>query len=162
MPGRKGRSGRHKLPTEIKKIRGTYQKCRDNPKEPKPKSEIPTPAIGVLRNDEKEQYDRLCKILHKMNVLAESDVIALEIFAKALAYYYECEKECSKQPRIISYTDRNGNTVLKKSPTVGIMLEARKTVINLLEKFGLDPSSRASLDILPDKDNKKDNPYANL
>ncbi len=163
MPGTKGRSGRHKLPTELKMIRGTYQKCRDTPNEPKPKTGIPIPARGVLRKDEKKQFDRVCKILNEMNVLAKSDVIALEILAKSLANYYEVEKDYNKQPRIVSYTDRNGNPVLKKSPTVNIMMDALKMVMTLLSRFGLEPSARASLNISQEDNNTDDdNPYANL
>ena len=162
MPGVKGRSGRNKLAKQVKLIRGTFQECRENPNEPRLKSVIPISAGGLLDKNEKKHFDRVCVILNDMNVLAESDVIAVEILAKSLADFYEVEQDYKKQPRIISFTDRNGNPVLKKSPTVSIMGDAHKRVMTLLCRFGLEPSSRANLNILNESDTEEDNPYERL
>lgn len=144
-------------------MQGTFRADRENKLQPKPKAGIPTSARGLLNSKEKKQFDRLCKILNDMNVLAESDVIAVEILAQSLADYYEVLEDYKKKPRMVSYKDRDGNPILKKSPTVNIMIDAKKLVITLLARFGLEPSARASLNILQEDNNtEEDNPYAKL
>ena len=161
MAGYKGKQGRNRKPDALKIVQGTFRKDRANPNQPEPKAGIPVPARGLLDKDEKKQFDRLCKILNDMNVLAESDVIAVEILAQSLADYYEVLEDYKKKPRMVSYTDRDGNPILKKSPTVNIMIDAKKVVITLLARFGLEPSARASLNILQEDNNtEEDNPYA--
>lgn len=161
MPGVKGRSGRHKLPKELKVIRGTYQKCRDNPNEPKPDEGIPKPMKGMLSKEERKHFDRLAKILSKMKVITLADVITLEIYAQTLDLYYNALVNVRNQGLTIEYNGKNGSTIRIKNPWLSILNEARKTVISLISRFGLDPSSRASLNIIHE-DNHHPSVYDDL
>ena len=162
MAGHKGKQGRKKKPDALKIVQGTFRADRENKLQPRPKPGIPSPGRGKLRDDEKKEYHRVCKILDNMNVLAESDVIAAEILAQTLTDYYRDRAEYLNQPRTLVYKDRDGNPHVQRNPTVSIMNEAHKRVMGMLARFGLEPSARASLNILRDDITDEDNPYANL
>ena len=162
MPGTKGRSGRRRKPDSLKVIQGTFQQCRSNPNQPKPKRGIPRPHIGLLSKDEKKYYKQLAKILDDMRILTAADVFILEILAQTLNDYYKARKELEKQPMIIEYEKRNGAPVVYKNPLISIMNEWRKTVISLLSRLGLDPSSRASLNIVPESEGEQDDPWQDI
>ena len=105
--------GRKRKPDALKIVQGTFRKDRENKLQPKPKAGIPVPARGLLDKDEKKQFDRLCKILNDMNVLAESDVIAVEILAQSLADYYEGKS--TEDPRYRKLASFHRNAMRKSS-----------------------------------------------
>ncbi len=97
-----------------------------------------------------------------MKVLTEADVFALEILAQALADYYEAKEEIELEGKTIDYVNHRGDRIIKANPLVSIMNESRRTVINLLSRFGLEPSARASLNIAPEVYDDQENPWNDL
>jgi len=163
MAGYKGKQGRKRKPDALKLVQGTFRKDRANPNQLNPDRGIPKPMNGILSKEERKHYYRIAKILDKMGIMTEADVIILEILAQALQQYYVACEEVKSQPLVIEYKGKNGNRIKTKNPWINIMNEERKTVISLLSKFGLDPSARASLNILQeDNITEEDNPYARL
>jgi len=97
-----------------------------------------------------------------MGILTNADVIMLEILAQTLQLYYVAFEEMKKQPLVIEHEGKNRNTIMIKNRWIHIVTEERKTVIMLLGRFGLDPTSRASLNIVPEDNNKNRSIYDDI
>lgn len=137
--------GRKRLPTKLKVIKGTLEKSRENPNEPKPKQTIPKPKWGLLSKEERKEYDRVAEILDNMKVLTEADVIALEQLAESLALYYEQKDYLEENGYTYSRKNQRGGVIRKPRPEYRIMKDAKKDVLELLARFGLDPSNRSKV-----------------
>ena len=65
-------AGRKPLPTHLKMVRGTLQKCRMNPDEPTPDPEIPD-APPHLSPEAREEWERLALELYELGILSTID-----------------------------------------------------------------------------------------
>ncbi len=159
MAGYKGKQGRKRKPDALKVLQGTFRKDRSNPNQPKPTHGIPKFDPKLLSKNAQKHYKRIAQILDKMKILTEADVFALEILAQALADYYDAKEKIELEGKTIDYINHRGDRVIKVNPLVSIMNESRRTVINLLSRFGLEPSARASLNIAPEVDDDRENKW---
>ena len=71
-----------RLPTELKKQRGTLRKDRLNENEPKLPSVIP-PIPTWLSEDGQKAFSELSNLLHDMSVLTQADELALTLLCDA-------------------------------------------------------------------------------
>lgn len=140
---------RNPLPDNVKHIRGTFRKDRSNPNQPKVEPRIPSPHPKLLSTEERFHYWRLARILSRMKVLAESDVVTLELGAIFLAAFYKA-KEDLKDGKTYEVQTREGSIVIKKKPQISMMNEAFQNAMVLLSRFGLTPADRTRLKVLPD------------
>jgi len=158
--------GRNPIPVEIKKIRGTFRSNRANLEQPTSEKNIPKPQPGFLSKEARFQYFRLARILHKMKVLSESDVVTLELAAIHLANFYESNEKLEKEGKTYTVTTREGSIVHKKSPEWAIRNESYILAAGLLSKFGLTPSDRTKVKVLPEPEPSKrespEKPWENL
>jgi len=136
----------------LKVVQGTYQKSRANPNEPKPKRGIPAPKKGLLSKNAKKHYIRVAEILDGMQILTEADVITLELLALHLDDYFEARELVKTQGRIYGYKNAEGNPVIKRHPALLTMNESMSTILTLLSRFGLDPSSRTKIVAISEKE----------
>jgi len=74
--------GRNKLPSNVKKLKNTYRKHRENPNEPEPTSQLGS-APDFLNDEQKAIWDELSSIAHA-GVLSEADRIVVEIATRLL------------------------------------------------------------------------------
>ena len=75
-------AGRKPLPTHLKMVRGTLQKCRMNPDEPTPDPEIPD-APPHLSPEAREEWERLALELYELGILSTIDRAALAAYCQA-------------------------------------------------------------------------------
>ena len=75
-------AGRKPLPTHLKMVRGTLQKCRMNPDEPTPAPEIPD-APPHLSPEAREEWERLALELYELGILSTIDRAALAAYCQA-------------------------------------------------------------------------------
>ena len=154
-------AGRKKIPEELKKLRGTKRKDRDNPKKPTNSlyaAGCPYPLFGVAL----ETWNQLSQELTKIKVLTEADLQALKLLCEAIAEYdslllrvWEDRPNGKREyvPTVNLYEIyEKGKGKMKLSiptligirtkPEVAMLAENRKFQKAMLEQFGLTPSSR--------------------
>jgi P27 family predicted phage terminase small subunit len=165
-----GLPGRPALPDAIKDAQGTLQKSRVNQQQPRP----PAMELGVdppawLRGAKRRQaWSELVKLLTDQKVLTVMDPIALGLLVDAFGDYLEagdviagrrcgrcglalhtkatraCQLPAPGRPYYTTVTPA-GSLMIRPHPAVALRDQARRTLMNLLSRFGMDPSSRARI-----------------
>ncbi|HIW78115.1 MAG TPA: phage terminase small subunit P27 family [Candidatus Bilophila faecipullorum] len=134
-------AGRKPLPTQVKLLRGTAQRCRMNPDEPAPDPSLPD-APTHLSPEAREEWDRVAGELYDLGVLSAVDRAALAAYCQAYGRWVAAERELRREDgsmNLISVTS-NGNVI--QNPLVGIANKSLELMHKYLTEFGMSPSSR--------------------
>ena len=144
-----------RLPTELKKQRGTLRKDRMNENEPKLPSVIP-PIPTWLSEDGQKAFSELSTLLHDMSVLTQADELALTLLCDAYSEYKKAKEVVNELGATMEVTSREGNTKSVIRPEVQIANQSFVRVFQLLKEFGLTPSSRAKVNAIENQGNTPD------
>jgi len=144
-----------RLPTELKKQRGTLRKDRMNENEPKLPSIIP-PIPTWLSEDGQKAFSELSTLLHDMSVLTQADELALTLLCDAYSEYKRAKEVVNELGATMEVTSREGNTKSVIRPEVQIANQSFVRVFQLLKEFGLTPSSRAKVNAIENQGNTPD------
>jgi len=144
-----------RLPTELKKQRGTLRKDRMNENEPKLPSVIP-PIPTWLSEDGQKAFSELSNLLHDMSVLTQADELALTLLCDAYSEYKKAKEVVNELGATMEVTSREGNTKSVIRPEVQIANQSFVRVFQLLKEFGLTPSSRAKVNAIENQGNTPD------
>jgi len=136
-----------RLPTELKKQRGTLRKDRLNENEPKLPSVIP-PIPTWLSEDGQKAFSELSNLLHDMSVLTQADELALTLLCDAYSEYKNAKEIVNQLGATVEIMSREGNSKPTIRPEVQIANQAFVRVFQLLKEFGLTPSSRAKVNAI--------------
>ncbi len=136
-----------RLPTELKKQRGTLRKDRLNESEPKLPSVIP-PIPTWLSEDGQKAFSELSNLLHDMSVLTQADELALTLLCDAYSEYKNAKEIVNQLGATVEIMSREGNSKPTIRPEVQIANQAFVRVFQLLKEFGLTPSSRAKVNAI--------------
>ena len=136
-----------RLPTELKKQRGTLRKDRLNENEPKLPSVIP-PIPTWLSEDGQKAFSELSNLLHDMSVLTQADELALTLLCDAYSEYKNAKEVVNQLGATMEVTSREGNSKSVIRPEVQIANQSFVRVFQLLKEFGLTPSSRAKVNAI--------------
>ena len=153
-------TGRKKIPTELKKARGTLRKSRelDNPMEVAKVSAVPA-APKWLSEIGKEQYDLVVKQLNDLGMLFQVDLKLIEAYSNLMALHIESEQSLRLHGRIMIYKDDEGNPKHSQIvPMQTVSKQALDQAIKIAAHFGLTPSSRTKISA-PAKLEIKDNEF---
>tara|TARA_R100000654_G_scaffold21267_1_gene42876 strand:+ start:53 stop:532 length:480 start_codon:yes stop_codon:yes gene_type:complete len=153
-------TGRKKIPTEIKKARGTLRKSRelDNPMEVAKVSGIPA-APEWLSEIGKEQFNLVVNQLNDLGMLYEVDVKLIEAYSNSMALHIEAEQELRRVGRVMVYRDDEGRPKHSQIvPMQTISKQALEQALKIATHFGLTPSSRTKISA-PAKLEIKDNEF---
>jgi phage terminase small subunit len=123
MAGIPGVGGQNRLPTNVKRIRGTLRSDRVNPREPQLAAGRPR-RPKWLSKDAREHWRRLCEDAERLGVLTPVDGDALALLAETIAQF-------------IRYRDTDWRAASTFS----------KFALRLLMEFGLTPSSRGRVHV---------------
>ena len=140
-------TGRKKIPSELKKARGTLRKSRelDNPMEVAKVSGVPN-APKWLSEIGREQYDLVVKQLNDLGMLYQVDLKLIEAYSNSMALHIEAEQQLRKVGRVIIYKDDDGNPKHSQIvPMQTISKQALDQAIKIASHFGLTPSSRTKI-----------------
>lgn len=144
-----------RLPTELKKQRGTLRKDRMNENEPKLPSIIP-PIPTWLSEDGQKAFSELSNLLHDMSVLTQADELALTLLCDAYSEYKRAKEVVNELGATMEVTSREGNSKSVIRPEVQIANQSFVRVFQLLKEFGLTPSSRAKVNAIENQGNTPD------
>ena len=136
-----------RVPTEIKRQRGTLRKDRMNPNEPKLPSVIP-PIPTWLSEDGQKAFVELSTLLNNMMVLTQADEMALTLLCDSYSEYKKAKDVVNELGTTMEVTSREGNVKSIIRPEVQIANQSFVRVFQLLKEFGLTPSSRAKVNAI--------------
>ena len=140
-----------RLPTEIKRMKGTLEPSRTNPAEPKPPRGIPE-APTDLSDAAKNEWQRIALILDGMGILTTADQFAMAQLAEAIATYKTAQATIRRRGGNLTYEAeaRDGKILVRTYPEVSIMNEADKRIGYWLTRFGMTPADRSRVSVLGD------------
>ena len=136
-----------RLPTEIKKQRGTLRQDRMNDNEPNLPCVIP-PIPTWLSEDGQKAFSELSTLLHDMSVLTQADELALTLLCDAYSEYKKAKEVVNELGSTMEVTSREGNSKSVIRPEVQIANQSFVRIFQLLKEFGLTPSSRAKVNAI--------------
>jgi P27 family predicted phage terminase small subunit len=136
-----------RLPTEIKRQRGTLRDDRTNPNEPQSPLAIP-PVPTWLSEEGQKSFVELSTLLHDMSVLTQADEVSLTLLCDAYGDYKQAKEVINTLGPTQDVTSREGHTKSIQRPEVVIANQAFVRVFQLLKEFGLTPSSRAKVNAI--------------
>ena len=138
--------GRPRKPTAAHKRDGTYRPARhDGRNEPQfgRASFTPPPEIDELANRE---WRRLAPELAKLGLFTRADRAMFTVYCQSWSDWVQLTAKLNAMDDL---TYRTANGYVGISPLVGARKGAWLMMKEAASRFGLDPSSRASLDVLP-------------
>jgi len=122
-------------------------------KPPSPKAGKPT-CPRWLSKKAKEYFRGVLKILDGTGVVTVADGHALARLCQAWERYEDLEATIQEEGVTFSFVTRGGDTITKPRPEVIMQDKTMAQIIRLEAQFGLTPSARASLAVLPPKEEK--------
>lgn len=143
MAGRKGRSGRPRLPSAVKKARGSYRPSTAA------KNEV---AFKVVRLqapdwlDERalEEWERIVPLLDEVRVLTEPDLAALANYCSTASVAINATIKYQQEGYMKSAA--KGSTFGPKvHPMIKVAQEARAQCLRFAIEFGLTPAARSRI-----------------
>lgn len=144
MAGRKGRSGRRPLPTEVKKAQGTYQSCRAPGGKPANEMRFPVARLVPpewLDFEGVEEWNRIVPHLDRVKVLTEPDLIALASYCASAALAINATRQYQRDG--LMKTLAKGGASVRPHPLIKVAAEARAQCLRFAIEFGLTPAARS-------------------
>ena len=140
-------AGRKKIPTELKKVRGTLRKSREleNQMQVKKIDGLPL-APEWLSDIGKNQFNIVSKQLNDLGMLYEVDITLIIAYANSMALHIESEIELRKTGRIMVYRDENNKPKHAQIvPLQTVSKQALEAALKIGVQFGLTPSARTKI-----------------
>jgi P27 family predicted phage terminase small subunit len=137
--------GRPRKPTALKDLQGTNRTERGNESEPQYALTSGTFAPPAHLNPEAAQIWCECAaLLLGGKVLTDADLYALSMLAEAMADYRECQRQmlAAGSEGYVTTSSKGGQVL---SPWIVAKQMSAKRVMELLSKFGMEPSSRSKV-----------------
>jgi P27 family predicted phage terminase small subunit len=136
--------GRKMLPTRVKQLKGTAQKCRLNPNEPKPKVVKPT-APDFLDVIALTEWNRVIDEMYTIGTMTACDVGVLAAYCVSWSNMIQAKRQLTAQstpenPGGLLTITIHGNVI--QNPLVGICNTAARDMARYAAELGLSPASR--------------------
>lgn len=135
--------GRKPLPTEIKMLKGTAQKCRINPNEMKVDkvSDLPE-APEQLTEVGRDMWYKVCNQLKNNNLLSSVDYEMILAYCHQMSVYLECIEKVKTQGMVVKVKTSDYPI---NNPFIGIGNKALKAALEIGSSFGITPSARTKI-----------------
>ena len=130
-------AGRKPLPTTVKQIKGTLQKCRTNLREPKPQGDLVEPPEYMSEGAKSAwRYALECAPPH---LLKKLDMSVLEVWACAADLYRKAQAGISKTGLLVKAPNTG---VPMQSPYLAIANKQAQIMTKAATEMGFTPASR--------------------
>ena len=134
MPGRKP------LPVAVKKIRGTLQKCRTNPREPKPTGTLSTPPEYM--SDGAKQAWQYAVENSPPGLLSALDGAVLERWANCSGMYREALAKINRSG-VSGMLIKTPSGILRRSPLMDVIRDLALEMKGYESEMGFTPAARS-------------------
>ena len=138
MPGRKP------LPVAVKKIRGTLQKCRTNPREPKPTGTLSTPPEYM--SDAAKQAWQYAVENSPPGLLSALDGAVLERWANCSGMYRETLSKINRAG-VSGMIIKTPSGILRRSPLMGVIRDLALEMKGYETEMGFTPAARSRVSV---------------
>jgi P27 family predicted phage terminase small subunit len=154
-------SGPRRVPTPIKKLRGTFREDRSNPKEP-----IPPPAPESFDTPPKElhgdqvaidEWSRVVPMLRRIGLVSETERAALISLCQQWSRYLDAHNQIRTGGMVV---DADKGPIV--SPYIAVADKALTHCQKLWVELGLTPSGRSRMTSLLDTEPAKVSKWAGL
>lgn len=147
-------------PTELKKIEGTYQKCRDKSPTLKPSMEVGLDAPDDLNEWGQKLWTEIFSEYGKVGLITRVDLGSFHSLCSWYGIFREAEdivraKGLEVEEEVYNKEGQVVGTKTITNPMIMVMDKAQKNYLAMAKEFGVTPSSRAGLTFEP-KENKDD------
>lgn len=150
--------GRYKLPKEVKELRGTKRKSRENESGAwleQASSNVTVPAD--LKGDAAKIYKERVAMLYAMRLLQPIDIDALRLYSCAMASAIKLQREIDKEGFTVIEKDEDGQLCkVSINPLVKVLKDMINTANTIGSQFGWSPVSRMRLQSIVKEEEKKD------
>lgn len=150
--------GRYKLPKEVKELRGTKRKSRENESGSwleQVSSDVTVPSD--LKGAAAKIYKERVAMLYAMGLLHPIDVDALRLYSCAMASAIKVQKEIDEDGFTVIEKDEDGQLCkVSVNPLVKVLKDMINTANTIGSQFGWSPVSRMRLQAIAKEEEKKD------
>ena len=149
--------GRKKTPTKIKELKGTVEKSRLVGNEMVTSAVVTMPSAPSFLNDYgAKEWELVTNELANIKMLHLTDLSILAMYCNEMGTYYEIANEL--RGNFTQQTvDKDGRIRMTKiNPKYKIMQTALQNGLKIATQFGFTPSSRASLSMPEQEDERTD------
>ena len=133
-------AGRKPLPTAVKKIRGTLQKCRTNLREPQPQGDLVEPPEYMT--DGAKNAWRYAIESAPAHLLRRLDMSVLEVWACAADLYRKAQAGIAKTGLLVKAPNTG---VPMQSPYLAIANKQAQIMTKAAVEMGFTPASRSRI-----------------
>lgn len=147
MPGRKT------LPVVVKEIKGTLQKCRTNPREPKPTTALCTPP-DYMSESAKEAWN-YAVANSPPGLLSALDGAVLERWANCSGLYREALSKINKAG-VAGMIVKTPSGILRRSPLMDVIRDLALEMKGYEAEMGFTPAARSRISLPADSTNDSD------
>lgn len=143
--------GRKRQPTAVKKLKGTADPRWVNPDEPTPDvlDSIPPPPVS-LDIDELKIWNDSCRYLKEVAMLHGIDLQSLAMYCREMATYHRC-MDIVRKEGVVKEFENGAQRMDQINPYYKVAKMALENANKIADKFGFNPSARASLKASPQK-----------
>ena len=146
---------RVKKPTKVKELQGTLRKCRVEENEMQVSQVVEMPiAPSFLNEFGANEWELVTNELARIKMLHLTDLSILAAYCNEMGTYHAIAKELGGNYTERTY-DKDGKLRASKiAPKYKVMQNALQNAIKIATQFGFTPSSRASLS-MPEQDEER-------
>lgn len=156
--GKRDGAGRKPLPVAVKKIKGTLQKCRTNPREPKPAGMLCTPP-EYMSDTAKEAWN-YAVANSPPGLLSALDGAVLERWANCSGMYREALAKINRSG-VSGMLIKTPTGILRRSPLMDVIRDLALEMRGYESEMGFSPASRSRIS-MPAEANRDNDPWADI
>jgi len=150
-------AGRKPLPTKVKQLKGTLQKCRTNPREPQPVGELVDPPQYMSEGAQSAwRYALECA---PPQLLKRLDMSVLEVWACAADLYRKAQIGLAKTGLLVKAPNTG---VPMQSPYLAIANKQAQIMTKAATEMGFSPASRSRVVMPADTRDADESPWADI
>ena len=149
-------AGRKPLPTVVKELKGTLQKCRVNAQEPKPVGDLVEPPDYM--SDGAKSAWRYALECAPPNLLKKLDMSVLEVWACAADLYRKAQIGIGKTGLLMKAPNTG---VPMQSPYLAIANKQAQIMTKAATEMGFTPASRTRASV-PEEKNDDFDPWSDI
>ena len=151
-------AGRKPLPAVVKQIKGTLQKCRTNPREPKPTSALCTPP-EYMSDAAKQAWD-YAVANSPPGLLSALDGAILERWANCSGLYREALSKINRSG-VSGMIIKTPSGILRRSPLMDVIRDLALEMKGYEAEMGFTPAARSRIS-MPADSQKNNDPWSEI
>lgn len=139
-------AGRKKLPTALKKLKGTYRPDREIENEMMPtKLDFAPSPPAFLDAREAMEFESVCSELAELNMLHRTDLSLIAAYCVEITGYIRTSELIKIEGTIINGKNKLGESYAIQNPLMAVKNSYFNNAKAMATQFGLTPSARTKI-----------------